>query len=471
MEGQKEFILRTLKLISVIILYYIIGSKSIFLYVLSLSLYKIFLSCFSNISVKESLKKITNKRKLLNLVLLLIIVTSFLFLLLSILIGDFVSIALKLNNISLVFIFMGLSIITKPLIKLLSEYLEVTCNNLNYQKITIIYDISDNLLLLVISLFTFRIFKMKLITATALLYLSKIFSALLIIILLYLITNNKKITKTSFEDKVNYQKELRLIVKKNSYKSIIRIVKNSFYYISIIILYLVLSTRYNYDSQEIEKIIVFVYFYAIEVINYLIYLAKQITNELPKEANVTDRLYHSLKIMLTITIIFGIISPLTCKVIFNNPNLSIYLVMVNFMAIFILLYDTTFENIKNSLVIYTSLIAGLLVKVITIIPLINSFYRMGYNLVYGDILSTSISMLLSTIINYIYLRNTNKTKGNYFDKILDILFDGILLAIILMLLQFIIPINTDSYFKSLGLIIVYLFVSITFVKIKKKKRG
>ena len=78
-------------------------------------------------------------------------------------------------------------------------------------------------------------------------------------------------------------------------------------------------------------------------------------------------------------------------------------------------------------------------------------------------------MFISTTINYIYLRNLNKTKDNYFNKILDILYDNILLAIILIIVEFIIPIDTTNYFKSLGLIVIYIGISIAYIKIKNKK--
>ena len=100
---------------------------------------------------------------------------------------------------------------------------------------------------------------------------------------------------------------------------------------------------------------------------------------------------------------------------------------------------------------------------------------MGYNLVYGDVLSTSIAMFISVIINYIYLRQLNKEKDKYFTKILDILYDNIILAIILIVFEFIIPLNTKNYFVSLGLIIVYIMISIAYIvvknKIKNKERG
>ena len=474
MKEKRRFILKTIDLIWLIALYYIIGNKSIFLYVLSLSLYKVFLSCFSHISIKETLKRVSttkSKQKIFKYLFLIIIVISLLFLLLSILISDITSIVFKMNNILLIFIFMGISIINKPLIKILAEYLENIKNNHNYLILIPAYEIIEKIFLLIFALLAFRVFKINIVSAISLMYFSKVVSLLIIIYFIYKLRNNKKINYIVGEDKINYKKEIKYILINNSYTSIINIIKNSYYYISIVILYLILSTRYHYQIDGIEKIITFIYFYAMGIINYFIYLAKSVTSKLPKDALVNDKLFQSFKMMLTIAIIFGIISPLTCKVIFNTSDRSLYLAMTNFLAIFILLYDTTFENIKNKKLIYISLISGLLVKIVLIIPLINSFYRMGYDLIYGDILSTAIAMFISIIINYVYLRNNNKKNDNYFERILNILYENIILAIILIVVQFIIPMDTKNYFKAFGLMIVYLIISIAFIKIKNKKRG
>lgn len=474
MKNKNIFILKTIDLITLIILYYIVGRKSIFMYVLSLSLYNIFISCFNHITIKDSLNKIDNiesKKKLFKIILLLVSVISLLFLLLSIAVSDAISILLKLNNILLVFIFMGLSIITKPLIKIISEYLENIHGNHKYIKINDIYHIIDNIILLVIALIFFRIFKVEEYVAVSLLYLSKIISATLIIVVVYSISKDNKKQNTITENKINYKKEINYILTKNNYKSTINIVKNSYYYISIIILYLVLSTRYEYATEEIQRNITFIYFYSLGIINYLIFIARELNKELPKESTISNRIYNNFKVMLSIAIVFGIISPLTCKVIFNAPSKSLYLMMTNFMAIFILLYDITFEQNNNRKITYISLISGLIIKLVLTIPLIDSFYRMGYNLVYGDILSTCIGMLLSVIINYIYLVNKNKVKEKYFERILKTLYENILLCIILIILEFIVPIDTFNYFKSLGLIIIYLAISIIFIVLKNKKRG
>ena len=138
------------------------------------------------------------------------------------------------------------------------------------------------------------------------------------------------------------------------------------------------------------------------------------------------------------------------------------------MTIFIALYNITSNNLKNKKILCISLFSGLFIKIITTIPLINAFYRMGYNLVYGDVISTMISLLITIIINYMASSNKVHKGQNYLDKILNTLYENILLAIILIIIEFIIPIKTDSYLKSLFLIVVYLSVSIVFIKVKNK---
>ena len=87
---------------------------------------------------------------------------------------------------------MGLSIITLPFIKLLSEFLVSLTDNVRFTKIIVIYHIIDNILLVIIATFVFKVFKLPLNIATGLLYLSKIVSAALIAILMYLIVKDNK---------------------------------------------------------------------------------------------------------------------------------------------------------------------------------------------------------------------------------------------------------------------------------------
>ena len=472
MKEKRVLIIRTIYLLSLLILYYIVGNRNIFTYVLSLSIYNIFSSCLDNIDITTSLNKyksIKTKNKLFKIITLSLILITLIFTLISISISDITNILLGINDSLLIFILMSISVISLPFIKIYTSYLE-NITNIKLQDNTLfIYHILENILLIIIAIFTFLIFKLNINIAISLLYLSKILSLIFIIIILYLITKNKQIKDIHYKETINYKLELKYIYLSNYPHNLINIITNSYYYISIIVLYYILNTKYSYQTDIISSNITFIYLYGINIVNYLIYIIKLINKEIPITMSIPLRIYQNIKFILPISIIMIIISPLTCKIIFNNPDYSIYFVMTNILAIFILLYDITNENIKNNKVLLISLFSGIIAKIILIVPLINSFYRMGSNLIYGDILSTILGMFLSVIINYIYIRNKTKVKEKYFEKILDIIYSNIILSIILILLEFIIPIDTNNYFKSLGLLIIYLFVGITIIKIRNKK--
>ena len=478
MKEKNIFINKTIKLLTIILLYYIVGSKNLFLYVLSLSLYEILTTAFNHLSFRERLNRMTDireKNKLYHVTIVGIFVISMVYLLVSIIISDVINILLGIDNILLLFMFMALSTWVSPLVKVMVDYYENINKNRRYQKFITIYYALDNILFLIIALFVFRFFNISANWAATLLYLSKIISGFLIIIFIRSINMDKR--KYNYEmDKINYYHEMKEVFVNDNYKKIIVTIKKSYYYISIIVLYLILSTRYGYKSDEIERIITFVYFYALNIVLYLVYIVKFINMRLPIKLTVLNKIYSNFKIMLSLVIFLGIISPITCKLLFYDDSYAIYLTMMNIMAIFLLLYDITYENIKNKKVICISLIIGLISKLILIIPLINSFYRMGYNLVYGDVLSTSIGMFLTITVNYIYIVNTTHSNEKYFEKVLKILFDNIVFCIILVLVQFIIPMNTDSYFKTLGLLWIYLLcvyavVKVKSIRLRRKKRG
>lgn len=470
---EKKIPIKLLGVITIIILYYISGSKSLFLYASTLSLYNIFISCFNHITLKETCKKIEynhSRTKILKYTIINIIIISLLFTLLSIFISDAINIFLKIENTFLPYLIMSLTIITEPIIKVLSEYLgSYKKDNLSNSLLNLYY-ILEMATLIIISIITLRFIKIPIHIAVSLLYLPKIISFIAVGTLI--ITKIKKLNliKEKEAKRISYKKEIKEILVKNNHISIINLIKNSYYYTSLIILYAVLSTRYSYRIDIIEKDLTFIYLYGIYILNFIVDIVSTITKNTNKKESIINYIYILFKNIITIAIIFGITSPLISKIVFNNINNYIYLVMIILLAIFIVLYNITFENVKSKKIIYISLIFGIICKLVSIIPLINSFYRMGYNLIYGDIISTIIGMSISIIINYISIKIKNK-KERTLEKILVTLYESIILCIILVLLQFIVPIKTDSYIKALFTLVLYISISIMFINLKKKKRG
>lgn len=465
MKNKTSFIIKTTEILSLIILYFITKNQNFFSYVLTLSLYNIFISFFENMSISDIFKR----NEFLSM-LLSSGVISILFIIISVLIGKLVGTILNINNILIVFIFMSLNIFTYPASKILFEYLSNTTSNRIMNLFSIIYNIFDRLLLLIIALLSMKVFKLNNNLAISFLYLSKIISLITVYILAIILYKKLFIAgKKTSNKKVNYLEEIKKILTKNNYKSIINIVKKCYYYISIIILYWLLITKYNYGINEVSLDITFVYLYFLSLYEYILYFLKKAIDN--NEKTYLENIFDGFSKTLLLAIITTIISPLICKLLFNETNHSVYLIMISYMSIFGLLYDITYGYIKNKTVIYISLISGIITKAILIVPLINSFYRMGYNLIYGDIISTIIGFLISIIINYIYLYNTSKIKINNLMKVLKTLYDGIIFCSILIICQFVIPINTDSYLKSILILIIYVIIIYTIIKIKNVKRG
>jgi len=472
---DRSTVIKLFQLLSIVLLYYIAGKNSMFLYAITLSLYNIYSSCFKHITLKETFKKTNNdysKFKILKYTTLSIIVVTLIFTLFSILMSDTINILLNIDNTFLPYLIMSISIISKPIVKMFLEYLESYNKPKLSNRLLYIYDIIEVILFVTIIILSISIFRIPTHISISLFYLSKILSSILIITIIYLVLrkSNIKLDKKEEDTEINYKIELKDILKNNSHKSLITVIKNSYYYISIIVLYMVLSTKYRYSIDLIEKEITFIYLYALTIVNFVGNIVTSLIKKEDKKINIISYILSVFRCILTISIIIGITSPLICKIIFNDNSNSIYLMILSFLSIFIVLYNITFENIKNKKIIYTSLIIGIFSKIILVIPLINSFYRMGYNLIYGDIISTIIGMFISIIINYIYLKNKN-SKEKTMEKIFTTLYESIILCIMLVVLQFIIPIKTNNYFYAIMIFIVYIAISMIFLKFKRRKRG
>lgn len=469
---DRNLLIKLLQTLSLIILYYVSGTTSMFIYMITLILYNIYISSFEHIKIKEYLKKLDNtysKIKLIKNTSLCILVISLIFILLSLLISESISIFLNVNKTMLPFLIMSISVITEPLLNLIIEYLEASNKPKISSRLYYTYHILEFIFFIIILVSTLKIFKLPIHITTALLYVPKIISLICIIGIIYLVSPNKKIDKQE-NSKIEYKKEIKSILKTNIQYSLINICKYGYYYISILILYLILSTRYSYQIDIIEKNLTFIYLYGINITHLLIDSVSNYIGYKHKNSNIILKLLEMFSYMFTLTIIIVITSPLICKIIFNNSSYSIYFVMLGILSTFILLFKETFKQIKNQKIIYTSLLVGILSKLILLVPLINTFYRLGYNLIYGDIISTIICMLISIIINYIYLQNKHK-KEKILEKILTTIYDNMILCIILIILQFIIPIKTKNYILTILTFILYIAISIVFIKFKKKKRG
>ena len=128
-----------------------------------------------------------------------------------------------------------------------------------------------------------------------------------------------------------------------------------------------------------------------------------------------------------------------------------------------------YTNSINDKRLYIILLIGMVIKLILVVPLVSSLYRMGYNLLYGDMLSSVIGYFIVIIL--LIFTNRNKLKVDFihkFDKILDIIYYNIILCVILLLFTLIIPVKVDSFLEGVKVVIIYLGISFGYIFIRKK---
>ena len=150
--------------------------------------------------------------------------------------------------------------------------------------------------LIIISIVTLRLTKLPIHISISLLYLSKIIAFISIIIIIYLILKkqNIKIEKTK-ENILKYKNEIKEILTNNNHKSIINIIKNSYYYISIIILYMILSTKYSYSINHVTEVLTFIYLFAITIIDFITNIVISITKNNDKKINIISHILNIFK--------------------------------------------------------------------------------------------------------------------------------------------------------------------------------
>ena len=302
----------------------------------------------------------------------------------------------------------------------------------------------------------------------------------------YLLVLSNKIKKRQFkkkEERIDYKTEIKKILSRNINKSIVNIIKYGYLYISIIILYFILSNRYGYSYEKVSDVINNCYFYAIGIINIILLIINHIESDridkirenISKKkyelVNLDNYIIRLFKVLLMIIVVLSIISDAIWTIIFNNNNGYILFIFSNF-GIFYIMYSIvikiSIDNISNRK-LYFSLIVGLIIKLVLIVPLISSLYRMGYNLLYGDCLSSLIAYLVVIIL--LIISNSKRCKVDFikkFDKILNIIYYNIILCVTLLLFTLVIPVRVSSRLEGFKVVIIYLIISLIYIFIRKK---
>lgn len=469
--------------ILLMILYHFTRNTNMFLLTISFSLLLLFNSIFSTMNIKNKIQEYydnkyyySNKKILKGSIIFIGIITIIL-MLISYLIG----LLINIKGITLVNISMCIYIFTNNIIKLESEYFSIEKYKKLGNNLINVYKITNIILTIITIIILYKVLNLDNYINISILYLISLLPFIIFNLLFYfIIFKNNKCSKKREENKINYIKVIKKSIITNKIKVLYSIITSSYFYTSIIMLYFLLINKYNYTYDVVGTYITNTYLYGLIII-YFIYLfiknnyidkfnmlLDKIKNK--EDYNIYNFINKITNVTLSITILLIIISKPLNNIIFNN-EINIIL-NVSYILFFYILYSII---IKISMIcnksknIFITLLIGLIISIITNIPIINSSYRMGYDMASGSLISIILGFIISTIIGIILINKKLKLSLiNNFNDILNIIYENIIYSLILILFTFIIKVNVTSITKSILVIIFYIFITIIFYIIERK---
>ena len=469
-------IINILYFLLMIFLFYFTKGSNMLLFTMSFSMFIIFSSLFSSTSIKDKINKFNNNKYYYSSKKIFKYTIIFISIIISILmlISYLFSLLINIKGITLVNICMCIYLYTNIIMKIEGEYI----NN----KIINIYNIINIILVFISIILLYKVFHFDNYINICILYLINIINFIFFNIMFYIfIFRKNKYVKKREENKINYIKEVKDCLITNKINTMFNIIKSSYIYFSIVILYFILINKYNYSYDTIGNYITSIYLYGISVIYFIYKIINNIYidsfNELKNkiinknEYNIYNFINKIINITISLMVLLIIISKPINNILFNGSTINIIL-DVSYLLFFYIFYEVIINinmicnKEKNVIII---LLIGLVISLITSIPIINSSYRMGYNLVSGSIMSIILGITISTIIGIILIRNKLKLSLlDNFNNILNIIYSNIIYTLILVLFTFIVKVDIDKIFNSVLIIIFYIFISIVFYIIKKK---
>lgn len=478
-------IVNVLYILFIILLYHLTKDSNMLLLSISFCLFAIFINIFSTTSIKNVIEDFHNKKyyysrdKIFKYSLLFTSIISIILGLISYLIG----IAMNIKHLGIVNTTMCALILTNISIKIISEYLSV----LGYKKVgnnlINIYNISNIILYILGVILLYKVFKLDNYLNIIILYSLGIVNFIIIIIILYyfIFRKIKKYPKKREDGKINYHTKIKNVLVTNKMQTIFNVIKPSYVYFSIIILYYTLLNKYNYNYDDISSYITNIYFYGIIIINFIYKIIMKIYNGefeklkdkiISREDTVRDNfnafINKIINVSLSITILLMVISgPIVTLLFKSSYNFLFDLIPLLFSyVLYNIIININIVCNKNKNILLT-LLLGLFFKLIFEVPFISSIYRMGYTLSLGSILSNILGLTISIIIGTIFLKNKLKlVLLDNFNNILNIIYENIILCLIIVLFTLIIKVNTTTFISSLLVIIFYIFITILFYIVK-----
>lgn len=189
-----------------------------------------------------------------------------------------------------------------------------------------------------------------------------------------------------------------------------------------------------------------------------------VQNDMKEVNNKINKTYQMvLYLAIPMTIGLSILAKPVWTIFYGN---SIYGPLTYQYLVFVALATTIFTStvtitqvMKEYKMVLISLFSGMLVKVLFNIPFLYGFNKMGLPAFYGSITATILGFLVSSIICMVFLKK--KYKLNYehtIKEVINIFFAVVVMAIVLSLLKYIIPVTTTNRLLAIIIVIVYTII-------------
>lgn len=492
LKNQKGIFSSILSAFFTVFIFYFIDNKNIFLYVFSISLVRIFSSLLENISSKTILKQYYDEKnhwlvwRVKNISALSIIGITCLFSVFNYLLGMILNIYLNIDYLPQTFFVASFTICVKPLFHLLEEYFILYGYKKTSQNINKIFSFFQYFFFFLNIVLFFKVFPISNILSIYSLFVSPILALTITYLYTFLLfyKQKSKLSKVNhFSSKINYKHLLSELFAQQLNCSIRSTLLHSFPYLSILFLYYSLYRLYHYSFENISNIINLTYFYLANVVVILVdisydILKKKISNlkKIVKDrqqfsVEINQLLNQLLKFLLPIIILLSVLYKALWKLIFDIPftsEITIFVIVSSFFFLLYLFFLDILNLFSDSKILFYPILVSIGFKLVMTIPLINSFYMMGYHQVFGEIFSTIISYAIGIITCIIILNRKYQIDFVHnFPKILTLIYDNIILTLILILSELVIPITPQSRWEAIGYILIYSVIEGVYFVIRK----
>lgn len=332
------------------------------------------------------------------------------------------------------------------------------------------------------SLMALKVFDLDLTTAVGI----ALFGATIGAFSAYIYLVHKKFkNKGKFNEKIRQVNEPivtdKVIIKKIVYYAIpfimIDIFKTAYNYVDMITVVKGLVNSVNYSAVDAETIYSMLSTWANKfnmivlaistgvVVSLIPNITESVVKKQEKEVNAKVNQALSILVFLTIPMTLGIsflaksIWTLFYGTSLYGPSVLSFYIFLGFIIGLFTCVITTLQVLKDYKIVFVSLIAGVILKVLLNNNLLIAFNNMNLPPYYGFITASILGYLTSLIICIITLHNKYKITFELFVKnLIDIICGSLIMILALTLVKFIIPVYSTIRINNLLIIIGYAFI-------------